>query len=212
MIGNNNERTHFEWVKKTLLSIPRGLRILDAGAGQMQFKQFCRHLNYVAQDFAQYNGEGDGVGRQNGKWEYPELDIVCDILNIPEPDKSFDVILFSNTLEHVPDAIGTLKELDRLLRVGGTMIVTAPFCCLTHQSPYFFYTGFSNNFYNTWLPNYKLNIEYNGNYYEWLAQELHRINVRENFIYDLLEEKSKEDPFSYQVLCFGLMITAIKNE
>jgi len=212
MIGATNESTRNEWITAQLKSISKGLRILDAGAGLMPYKKYCKHLKYVSQDFTKYNGMGDGTGRQNGNWPYPEIDIVCDIMNIPEADGSFDVVLCSEVLEHLSDPIGALQELDRLLVAGGKMILTAPFSCLTHQSPYFFYTGFSNNFYITWLPNYTIKIEYNGNYYDWLAQELRRIDVKDKVIYEALAEKSKENPLSYQVLCFGLFVIAIKNE
>jgi len=50
-VGTKNLSNREVWLKKTLKQIPTGSRILDAGAGEQQYKRFCTHLNYVAQDF-----------------------------------------------------------------------------------------------------------------------------------------------------------------
>lgn len=55
--GLNNESNRVEWLENILKKIPAGLRILDAGAGEQQFKKFCSHLQYISQDFAQYKPE-----------------------------------------------------------------------------------------------------------------------------------------------------------
>ena len=57
---NINERTRQTWLKKTLAALPAGTRILDAGAGELQNRQLCEHLDYVSQDFCQYKGIGGG--------------------------------------------------------------------------------------------------------------------------------------------------------
>lgn len=70
-----NEEKRNEWIEKQLRSIPDGLRILDAGAGQLRWKKSCRHLQYVSQDFCQYHG-GDGDGLQVDAWNTDGIDIV----------------------------------------------------------------------------------------------------------------------------------------
>ena len=52
LAGSNSDEARISWVAKSLQSIPRGLRILDAGAGELRLKPFCAHLDYVSQDFA----------------------------------------------------------------------------------------------------------------------------------------------------------------
>ena len=56
LIGDDTSEVRIDWVIKQLKYLPKGIRILDAGAGQRQFEPHCSHLQYVAQDFAQYDG------------------------------------------------------------------------------------------------------------------------------------------------------------
>lgn len=53
---------------------------------------------------------------------YPE----ADMMNLPFDDETWDLIVHSETLEHVPDPIKGLKETHRILRKGGACIFTVP--------------------------------------------------------------------------------------
>ncbi|MGA1868154.1 MAG: class I SAM-dependent methyltransferase [bacterium] len=228
--GVNNEYNRVKWLKKTLSQIPQGLRILDAGAGEQQFKKLCSHLDYVAQDFAQYEGKGDGKGLQTGNWDQSALDIICDITNIHEPDESFDAIMCIEVLEHLPEPIKAIKEFSRLLKPDGLLIITSPFCSLSHFSPYHFYSGFNRYFYETHLTTYGfqiLELEANGNFFEYMGQELRRIkSVSEKNAQDtphliercairivlkMLERFSNKDIGSDELLCFGYHVLARKG-
>jgi ubiquinone/menaquinone biosynthesis C-methylase UbiE len=216
MIGLTNLSNRNAWIQSQLLSLSG--RILDAGAGELQWKPYCQHLEYVSQDFAQYNGIGDGKGLQCKNWNGMMVNIVSDIIDIPEPDGAFDAILCSEVLDHVPSPPAAIIELNRLLKPGGTMLLTESFCGLTNQSPYFYYTGLSENFYRYWLQGYDVQIQYNGNYYEWMAQETHRLTswnkitkMLRDIILKALERAAEEDRTSHEILCYGLLVKAIKN-
>ncbi|MEE9405589.1 MAG: methyltransferase domain-containing protein [Algisphaera sp.] len=176
--GLRNAADREAWVHAALAQIPNGATLLDAGAGEGRYRKACAHLNYVAQDFNQYDGSGNGDGLQTGSWESTPLDIVSDITAIPRPDASFDAILCSEVLEHVPEPIAALRELARLLKPGGTLVLTAPFASFTHFAPYFFQSGLSRYFYEHWFAKLGLTLQrldHNGNWFEYLAQELRRL-------------------------------------
>ena len=176
--GLDNPHNREVWLARTLEALPAGWRILDAGAGELAYRRFCEHLTYVSQDFARYDGLGDGAGLHTGAWDTSQIDIVSDIAAIPQPNASFDAVLCVEVLEHLPDPLAALREFGRLLRPHGVLILTAPFASLTHFAPYFYHTGFSRYFYQYWLPELGfeiLEISANGNYFEWLAQELRRL-------------------------------------
>ena len=54
--------------------------------------------------------------------EYPEE----DLMKLSYPDASFDLVLTSDTLEHVPDPRLALRETRRVLRAGGRHVFTVP--------------------------------------------------------------------------------------
>lgn len=228
-VGTTNESTRIDWIEKTLKKIPSGLTLLDAGAGESQFKKFCSHLKYIAQDFGQYDGSGK-VGLQTGAWDNSKLDIVSDITSIPLPDASVDAIMCTEVLEHIPNPVAALQEFSRLVKPNGYLLITAPFASLTHFAPYHFASGLSRFFYEHHLPllGFTINdLQLNGNYFEYVAQENRRIkrmadkycNVRlsifEKIIVHLnlaiLQRLSKKDKNSSELLCYGIHVLARKS-
>jgi ubiquinone/menaquinone biosynthesis C-methylase UbiE len=228
-VGTTNESNRVSWIENTLKKIPAGSKILDAGAGECQFKKFCSHLNYVSQDFAQYTGEGE-VGLQTGSWDNSKLDIISDITAIPVPDNSFDAVMCTEVLEHVPDAVAALKEMNRVLKPGGSLLITAPFTSLTHFAPYHFASGLSRFFYEHHLGemNYTfLELVQNGNYFEFLGQEMRRVksiakqysgsySIFDKIISHLallsLQKLSKTGDKSKELLCYGIHVFAQKRK
>lgn len=165
-----------------------------------------------------------------GAWDTNKIDIVGDITNINEKDESFDVVLCTEVFEHLPDPVKALEEFKRLLKKGGTLILTAPFCSLTHFAPYHYSSGFNSYFYeyNLEYLGFELNeITRNGNYFEYLAQEIRRIRSMADkytsqkvsrieryatkIILNMLDRFSKNDTSSDEVLCYRYMVVAVKK-
>lgn len=166
------------WVERALEKVKDGSKILDAGAGECYYAKYCRHLEYVSQDFGKYDGKGDDAGIQTGTRDNSAIDIISDIVDIPVKSASFDAILCVEVFEHIPRPLDALAELSRVIKKNGTLILTAPFTSLTHYSPFYFYSGFSENFYKENLPKYGFKIKeiYSyGNYFDGLSLELARV-------------------------------------
>lgn len=49
-----------------------------------------------------------------------------DVTRLTYPDASFDLVLSSDTLEHVPDPDAAFRECRRVLRPGGRLLLTVP--------------------------------------------------------------------------------------
>ena len=179
-IGLTNDSARQDWLHKTIAAIPAGGTILDAGAGELRNRRLCGHLNYVSQDFCQYQGAEIGAALDIEKWDTSRIDVVSDITAIPRPDESFDAILCSEVLEHVPNPQDALREFVRLVKPGGFIILTAPFGSLTHMAPYHFLSGFNSYWFRHQLESRGCEIvelSANGNWFEFLAQELRRIRM-----------------------------------
>lgn len=164
------------WVREMAASVPAGARVLDAGAGQCQYKHLFAHTHYEAQDFAQYGGTDQGPLAET--WSYPSLDYVCDITSIPVDDCSFDAVILTEVLEHVPDPISAIRELCRVTRPGGRLFISAPLTGGIHQEPYHFYGGFSPYFYKHYLEAFDceiVQIQPLGGLLKHIAQEVHRV-------------------------------------
>ena len=228
-VGRTNETNRHAWVETKIRNIPKDSRILDAGAGEQRYKELCSHLVYTSQDIAQYDGIGDGTGLQTGNWDYSKLDVISNVTNIPFQDGAFDAILCTEVLEHIPEPTQAITEFSRLLRQGGQLILTAPFCSITHFAPYHFSSGFNRYYYETIMPENHfeiIEISRNGNYFEYFAQELlrlpgvslkyadHGFNVLELFWITfgliILNKLTKNNLGSEELLCYGYHIHAFK--
>ncbi|HKA13789.1 MAG TPA: class I SAM-dependent methyltransferase [Myxococcota bacterium] len=229
-VGTTNERDRESWIRRQLEALPAGWRLLDAGAGEAPYRKYCGHLEYVSQDFARYVPSMDPTGLQMKEWSYPKHDIVSDIAAIPEPDASFDAVLCAEVLEHLPEPLSAVRELSRLLKPDGVLILTAPFASLTHFAPYHFASGFSRFWYEAHLPALGVRIEEiapNGSYFDFLAQELRRLpeiaqryasrapGLRERIgmrlLLDALEGCAGSDAGSAELLCFGFHVRGRKS-
>jgi SAM-dependent methyltransferase len=96
-------------------------RLLDVGCGRKPYQNtyFAMASSYV------------GVDPQSA-----EADIRASALNLPIEDESFDTVVSTEVLEHVPDPLRALREMFRVLKPGGHLILSAPMYWPRHEIPH----------------------------------------------------------------------------
>ena len=99
--------------------------LLDFGCGSKPYRSLFSVEQYVGLDF-----ENPGHPHIN-----EQIDVFYDGKTIPFSNEHFDSIFSSEVLEHVfnPDEI--LKELNRVLKKEGTILLTCPFAICEHEVP-----------------------------------------------------------------------------
>ena len=116
-------------------SLPQGARLLDAGAGEGNYKHYFSAQRYCGLDL--------GIGDR--EWNYAQLDVVGDLSALPFRDRTFDACVNVVTLEHVKDPALVIREIARTLAPGGRFLLIVPFEWEEHQQPhdYFRFTRYS---------------------------------------------------------------------
>lgn len=66
---------------------------------------------------------------------YPNTDVVADGQSLPFRDDAFDMVFSQSVLEHVPDPFACAREIERVLKPGGTIYVDVPFIAPYHGYP-----------------------------------------------------------------------------
>jgi SAM-dependent methyltransferase len=117
------------FVERRAREVPPGARVLDAGAGEGRYRRHFAKARYVAVDLA--------VGDPD--WDYDRLDARADLGRLPFVAGAFDHVLSTQTLEHLADPGAFLAEACRVLRPGGTLLLTAPMLFRMHQEPHDFF-------------------------------------------------------------------------
>lgn len=81
--------------------------------------------------------EVSGAGWINHPWRtyrianYPDFDICRDVIE----DATFDIILAEQVLEHVPYPYRAVRNMRRMLRPRGYLLLTLPFMLRLHEGP-----------------------------------------------------------------------------
>lgn len=222
----NNQFERDDFITTQLAQLEKNSKLLDAGCGSQRYRKYCGHLIYKSQDFGQYTIDEKQVISNQGpnsraNYQYGQIDYVGDIWNIEAADQSFDVILCTEVFEHIPYPNETVREFSRLLSKNGKLILTAPSNCLRHFDPYFFYSGFSDRWYERVLTEHGLKIESItpvGDYNSWLAVELARtLSTHSIFTKILLlpaflfYSTRKRTALTVDTLCMGYHVIASKN-
>lgn len=102
-----------------------GARMLDVGCGDGSF------TTVLGRDFQHVSGidvQEDALRRFResvaGDARYEVENMSASAMTFP--DAHFDTIVSIETLEHIPDLAGAAKEMHRVLRPGGELLITVP--------------------------------------------------------------------------------------
>jgi SAM-dependent methyltransferase len=100
--------------------------LLDVGCGWRPYEKtfFAGATKYVGLDYLTDRSKPDVIGSAQA---------------IPLEDNSFDTVVSTEVLEHVPDPLQAMREMRRVLKPGGYLILTAPMFWPRHEVPYDYY-------------------------------------------------------------------------
>jgi SAM-dependent methyltransferase len=99
--------------------------MMDFGCGSKPYKSLFKVSEYVGVDY-----QGQGHSHEN-----EIIDVFYDGRHLPFGDNRFDSIFSSEVFEHVFNLEEMVKELHRVLKPGGKMLVTCPFAICEHEAP-----------------------------------------------------------------------------
>jgi SAM-dependent methyltransferase len=101
--------------------------LLDVGCGSKPYRSYLRVDSYAGLDIDNETNRSRGYA-----------DFFYDGKVFPFEDNKFDSILCSQVLEHVFNPDDFLKEVFRVLKPGGKLLLTVPFVWDEHEQPYDF--------------------------------------------------------------------------
>jgi len=96
---------------------------LDVGCGNKPYEKtfFSSAEKYVGMDYLTDRSKPDVVGSAT---------------DIPMSDASFDTVVCTEVLEHIPDPLKAMREMYRVLKPGGYLILSTPMYWPRHEVPY----------------------------------------------------------------------------
>ncbi len=102
-------------------------RLLDVGCGNKPYAPLFagRVREHVGCDVVQSSDR--------------RVDVLCPATDLPFEDASYDTVLVTQVIEHVADHGAMLAEAHRVLRDGGTLIVSGPLYWPLHEEPFDFF-------------------------------------------------------------------------
>ena len=106
------------------LEIGRGDRVLDCGCGLGWFLKVLGELTDCSLSGTDFDVPRLRTARLEMGARAPVA--ASDILRLPYGDNTFDKIVLSEVLEHVPNDAAALAEVTRVLKPGGLVAITVP--------------------------------------------------------------------------------------
>lgn len=99
--------------------------LLDVGCGRKPYRSLFNVESYIGMDI-----ENEGHDHSN-----EDIDVYYDGNQFPFDDNTFDAIITNQVFEHVFNPDTFLKEMHRVLKLNGKLLLTVPFVWDEHEQP-----------------------------------------------------------------------------
>jgi len=101
-----------------------GKRVLDAACGE---GYGSAHLARTAESVMGVDVSQVAVSHASERYQADNLEFqVADVCNLPFEDNEFECVVSFETLEHLEDQSGLLREFRRVLEPGGFLLISSP--------------------------------------------------------------------------------------
>jgi len=102
-------------------------RVLDVGCGTKPYQHLFRghYTEYIGIDFETV--------------QKSKADVFANSLHLPFRSNALDTVFSTQVIEHIPDPFLMMREMARVVRPLGHVIITAPQVWPIHEAPYDFF-------------------------------------------------------------------------
>lgn len=169
--------------------------LLDLGCGNKPYETLYRPLTTSQ------------IGCDIVQSDKNKVDVICSVIDLPFPDEKFDTVFCTQVLEHVFEHDKIMNEIIRVLKPGGTLILTVPFAWELHEEPYDFFR-YSKYALKQLFENTGFSVDYikpNGG--KWAAI----YQLRTNMMYDSFKKNKTLWNKLRKILFNELRFTQLRN-
>lgn len=115
-----------QFLKQSAGKLQPGSKVLDASAGQCPYRGHFDDHHYESCDIP-------------GGFYSNQHDFECFLEEIPRQNAHYDAVILTQVLEHVTNPEAVLKEICRVLKPDGVLLLSVPMNCPLHGLPWHFF-------------------------------------------------------------------------
>jgi len=120
-----------EQLKKLAPKYCKG-RLVDVGAGRAKYKEIL--MPYITEYVAVDNASSDYQYKNHSADKY--LNVIAEADAMPFKNNEFDTAVCVKVIEHVKDPLAVVKEINRVLKPGGYLLLSSDWFTPSHKEPH----------------------------------------------------------------------------